>query len=108
MVVCGQASATWLPSTMPSLPSTGPSGSRERRSSAFIREDLSFMVMKVPTRLEFPTCLEKIKLPVERILHIDHLFARMQRLNMYEAKTNVMTRIGSHLSQVLPPPFICE
>ncbi|MGA8163197.1 MAG: zinc-binding dehydrogenase [Acidobacteriaceae bacterium] len=39
MVVCGQTSATWLPSTMPSLPSTGPSGSRERRSSAFIRED---------------------------------------------------------------------
>ena len=30
---------TWLPSTMPSLPSTRPNGSRERRSSAFIRED---------------------------------------------------------------------
>ena len=26
-------------------------------------------------------CLEKVKLPAERVLHIDHLFARMQRLN---------------------------
>jgi hypothetical protein len=40
--------------------------------------------------------------------HIDHLFARMQRLNTYEARTNAMTRIGSNLSQVLPPPFSCE
>jgi hypothetical protein len=44
-------------------------------------------------------------LPPKRVLHIDHLFARMQRLNTYEAKTNAMTRIGSNLSQVLPPPF---
>ena len=54
------------------------------------------------------TCLEKVKLPAERVLHIDHLFARMPRLNTYEAKTNAMTRIGSNLSQVLPPPFSCE
>ena len=54
------------------------------------------------------TCLEKVKLPAERVLYIDHLFARMQRLNTYEAKTNAMTRIGSNLSQVLPPPFSCE
>jgi hypothetical protein len=54
------------------------------------------------------TCLEKAKLPAERVLHIDHLFARMQRLNTYEAKTNAMTRIGSNLSQVLRPPFSCE
>src|SRR5580692_5169075 len=54
------------------------------------------------------TCLEKLKLPAGRVLHIDHLFARMQRLNTYEAKTNAMTRIGSNLSQVLPPPFSCE
>jgi hypothetical protein len=54
------------------------------------------------------TCLEKVKLPAERVLRIDHLFARMQRLNTYEAKTNAMTRIGSNLSQVLPPPFSCE
>jgi hypothetical protein len=54
------------------------------------------------------TCLEKVKLPAERVLHIDHLFVRMQRLNTYEAKTNAMTRIGSNLSQVLPPPFSCE
>src|SRR5215467_9022913 len=39
LVGCGQTSATWLPSTMPSPPSTRPSGSRERRSSAFVRED---------------------------------------------------------------------
>src|SRR5437868_13355625 len=39
MVGCGQTSATWLPSTMRLPPSTRPSGSRERRSSAFIRED---------------------------------------------------------------------
>src|SRR6188472_3835126 len=39
MVGCGQTSARWLPSTMPSPPSTRPSGLRERRSSAFIRED---------------------------------------------------------------------
>ena len=39
---------------------------------------------------------------------IDHLFARMQRLNTYEATTNTMTTIGSNLSQVLPPPFRCE
>src|SRR5215831_4731251 len=39
LVGCGQTSATWLPSTMRLPPSTGPSGSRERRSSAFIRED---------------------------------------------------------------------
>ncbi len=51
------------------------------------------------------TCLEKVKLPAERVLHIDHLFARIERLNTYEAKTNAMTRIGS---QVLPPPFRCE
>jgi hypothetical protein len=53
-------------------------------------------------------CLEKVKLPAEPVLHIDHLFARRQRLNTYEAKTNAMTRIGSNLSQVLPPPFSCE
>jgi len=40
--------------------------------------------------------------------YIDHLFARMQRLNTYEAKTNIMTRIGSNLSHVLSPPFSCE
>ena len=56
----------------------------------------------------YATCLEKVKLPAERVLQIDHLFARMQRLNTYEAKTNAITRIGSNLSQVLPPPFICE
>src|SRR6267154_1131255 len=39
MVGCGQTSAKWLPSTMPSPPSTRLSGSRERRSSAFVRED---------------------------------------------------------------------
>src|SRR5262245_64975388 len=39
MVGCGQTSATWLPSTMRLPPSTRPSGPRERRSSAFIRED---------------------------------------------------------------------
>src|SRR5262245_59300982 len=39
MVDCGQTSAKWLPSTMPSPPSTLPNGSRERRSSAFARED---------------------------------------------------------------------
>ena len=54
------------------------------------------------------TCLEKVKLPAERVLHIDHLFARMQRLDTYEAKTNAKTRIGSNLSQILPPPFSCE
>src|SRR6266581_423639 len=37
LVACGQTSATRLPSTMRLPPSTGPSGSRERRSSAFIR-----------------------------------------------------------------------
>ncbi len=50
----------------------------------------------------------KVNCPPERVLHIDHPFARMQRLNTYEAKTNAMTRIGSNLSQVLPPPFSCE
>jgi len=54
------------------------------------------------------TCLEKAKLAAERVLHIDHLFARMQHLNTYEAKTNAMTRTGSNLSRVLPPPFSCE
>src|SRR5262245_44348326 len=39
MVDWGQTSAKWLPSTMPSPPSTRPNGSRERRSSAFVRED---------------------------------------------------------------------
>src|SRR6516165_12181350 len=39
LVGCGQTSATWLPSTMRLPPSTGPSGSRERRSFAFVRED---------------------------------------------------------------------
>src|SRR5215469_4271912 len=39
MVGCGQTSATWLPSMMRLPPSTRPSGSRERRSSALIRED---------------------------------------------------------------------
>jgi hypothetical protein len=36
---CGRTSATSRPSMTPSPPSTRPSGSRERRSSAFIRED---------------------------------------------------------------------
>ena len=48
------------------------------------------------------------ELVAARVLHIDHLFACMQRLDTYEAKTKAMTRIGSNLSQVLPPPFICE
>ncbi len=43
-----------------------------------------------------------------RVLHIDHRFARMQRLNVYEAKTSAMTRIGSSLSHVLPRTFSCE
>ncbi len=38
-------------------------------------------------------CLENAK-RAERGLHIDDLFARMQRLNTYEAKTNTMTKIG--------------
>jgi hypothetical protein len=50
----------------------------------------------------------KVELSAGRVLHIDHLFARMQRLNTYEAKKNAMTRIGSNLSRVLPPPFSCE
>ena len=36
---CGRTSATSRPSTTPSPPSTRPSGSRGRRSSAFVRED---------------------------------------------------------------------
>src|ERR1043165_7475730 len=39
MVGCGQTSAKWLPSTMPSPPSTQLNGPRERRSSALVRED---------------------------------------------------------------------
>src|SRR5215469_5824210 len=39
MVGCGQTSAKWLPSTMPSPLSTRSNVSRERRSSAFVRED---------------------------------------------------------------------
>src|SRR5438552_4780674 len=39
MVGCGLTSATWLPLTMRLPPSTRPSGSRERRSFAFIREN---------------------------------------------------------------------
>lgn len=39
------------------------------------------------------TCLEKLKLAAGRVLHIDHLFARMQRLNTYDAKTNAMMRV---------------
>jgi hypothetical protein len=58
-------------------------------------------VLLVGARLEKQNC-------AEGVLHIDHLFARMQCLNTYEAKTNAMTRIGSNLSQVLPPPFSCE
>jgi hypothetical protein len=53
-------------------------------------------------------CAGLAKLSAERALHIDHLFARMQRLNAYEAKTNAMTRIGSILTHVLPLPFRCE
>ena len=44
----------------------------------------------------------------KRVLHIDHLFARMQRLNTYEAKTRAMTKIGSTVSQSLPLRFRCE
>jgi hypothetical protein len=44
----------------------------------------------------------------EPVLHTDQLFARIQRLNTYEAKTNTMTTTGSNLSQVLPPPISCE
>ena len=67
------------------------------------------------TALTFPVARHRpkplpdvVSCPPEGFLQIDHLFARMQRLNMYEAKTNAMTRIGSNLSQVLPPPFSCE
>jgi hypothetical protein len=51
---------------------------------------------------------EKAKPPAWSVSHIDHMFARMLRLNTYEAKTNPATRIGSNLSQVLPPLFSCE
>jgi len=51
---------------------------------------------------------EKAKPPAWSVLHIDHMFARMLRLNTYEAKTNPATRIGSNLSKVLPPLFSCE
>jgi hypothetical protein len=61
-----------------------------------------------PPRWAFATWLETVKPPTERVLHIDHMFVGMQRLKKYEAKTNAMTRIGSNLSQVLPPPFSCE
>jgi hypothetical protein len=53
-------------------------------------------------------CLAKVTLPAGRVLQIDHLLARMRRLNTYEAKTNAVTKIGSNLSQVLPLPFSCE
>src|SRR5438094_946548 len=39
MVGCGQTSARWLFWMMPLPPLTRANGSRERRSSAFIRED---------------------------------------------------------------------
>jgi Globin len=72
------------------------------------RDSLGLRTRGGPNARWVATCLEKVKLPAERVLHIDHLFARMQRLNTYEARTNAMTRIGSNLSQVLPPPFSCE
>src|SRR6516162_9346955 len=50
MVGCGQTSATWLPSTMRLPPSTRPSGSRERRSSAFIRRTRD---CPTPTKVQF-------------------------------------------------------
>src|SRR5487761_447864 len=62
----------------------------------------------IPNSLNSQSRAWESKLSAEGVLHIDHLFARMQRLNTYEAKTNAMTRIGSNLSQVLPPPFSCE
>src|SRR4029077_17904127 len=40
MVGCGQTSARWLSWMMPLPPLTRPNGSRERRSSAFIRKEL--------------------------------------------------------------------
>ena len=79
--------------------------------SAILRNIIILMadehVYELPPSVGRPAW-KKFKLPAERVLHIDHLFARMQRLNTYEAKTNAMTRIGSNLSQVLPPPFSCE
>jgi len=44
--------------------------------------------------------LGKMKLPVERVLHIDHLLL-MQGLNTYEAKTEAKARIK--FTQVLLP-----
>src|SRR5207248_2651441 len=40
MAGCGQTSARWLSWMMPLPPLTRPNGSGERRSSAFIREEL--------------------------------------------------------------------
>src|ERR1700756_2502029 len=56
VVGCGQTSATWLPLTMPLPPSTGPSESRERRSSAFVREDSGIAqrprrILSIPSRV---------------------------------------------------------
>jgi hypothetical protein len=55
--------------------------------------------------LEVEATRRESKLPAERVLHIEHLFARMRRLNAYEAKRTAMTTIGSSLSRVLPLTF---
>src|SRR5262252_7482073 len=64
LVGCGQTSATWLPSTMRLPPSTGPSGSRERRSSAFIRRTRDCLT---PTKMQFTRRSKKNKKTKRRI-----------------------------------------
>ncbi len=44
----------------------------------------------------------------ERDLHIDHLFAHMQRLKTYEAKRNAITATGSSACHGLPLALKCE
>jgi hypothetical protein len=56
--------------------------------------------------VEFPVAVKGLFRP--HYVQIDHLFARMRRLNTYEAKTNAMTSSGSSLSQGLPLLFRCE
>src|SRR5262245_51973617 len=80
MVGCGQTSATWLPSTMPSPPSTRPNGSRERRSSAFLRED-SGIAQRPPAQRNLDLIMER-RAPDEVYAEVRKEFGEEELVNL--------------------------
>src|SRR5262249_15683575 len=77
MVGCGRTSATSRPSTMPSPPSTGQSGSRARRSSAFVHKEWRWVIPGA-TNPSLPISIVDSQMPAATSSEMQHSFKWQQ------------------------------